>query len=209
MKLYAPSRISRRLGENLFFKAERDASPKSAYLRRPSPPGMHTRSRRRRSTSEFAAELIEKQKLRHRYGLSDTALKGYARQASRAVGKTKTQALAEILERRLDNVVYRLGLAPSRRIARQLVSHGHIQLNERRVRTASHRVRPGDRISVREPSRSTALFEGLAIRLKKYQPPEWLAVMPEEFRGEVRRLPADEDNAVTQNLSKVIEYYSR
>lgn len=208
MKLYATSRVSRRLGEKLFLKAERDATQKSAMVRRPYPPGMHGK-RRRRGLSEFGIEIQEKQKVRYLYGISDAVLKKHVRSASRARGKTKTQALLELLECRLDNAVYRLGLAPSRRIARQAVSHGHVQLNGKLVHTASILVKPGDRISTRESSRGAPPFADAPIRLKKYQPPAWLALKPEELAGSVVRLPSEEDNLISQNLSKVIEFYSR
>jgi small subunit ribosomal protein S4 len=208
MKLYTPSRVARRLGERFGFKAERDFTQKSVAVRRPYPPGMHGK-RRSRGLSEFGAELAEKQKIRFLYGVSDTVLKRYVREAGRAKNKTKTQALLEILEQRLDNVVYRLGLVPSRRIARQVVSHGHIFLNGKRMKIPSASVKVGDRVKLREASRALQIFEGLAVRLKKIQPPEWLIVLPEELAGEMKRLPAESDNLISQNLSKVIEYYSR
>jgi len=208
MKLHAPSHIQRRIGEKLFLKAERDATPKSAMVRRPYPPGVHGR-RRRRGLSEFGIELAEKQKVCFLYGLSDSQLKRFVRAARRASGRTATQALGELLERRLDNVVFRLGLAPSRRIARQLIAHGHILVNGRPARIASRLLRSGERTSVREASRSHPIFEGLAIRLKKHEPPGWLGLDPEAQAGEVRRLPAEEDISIPFNLSKVIEYYSR
>ena len=208
MKLYATSRISRRLGEKFFFKAERDATSKSAMVRRPYPPGVHGK-RSRRSSSEFSVELAEKQKVRYSYGVTDKVLGKYVAEANRAGGKTKKQVIFEILESRLDNVVFRMGLTPSRRIARQVVSHGHILLNSRPVRTPSILVKPGDKVAIKESSRSGPLFESLAMRLKKYQPPEWLLVNPQEFSGEVKRRPTEGDSFMTQNLSKVIEFYSR
>ncbi len=208
MKLYTPSRVSRRLGEKFFFKAERDATPKSAMIRRPYPPGMHGK-RTRRSSSEFAVELAEKQKIRYMYGLSDKTLRKYTREAARAKGKTKTQAVFEFLERRLDNVVYRLGFAPTRRIARQIVSHGHILLNGKAARTPSILVKTGDTVAIKESSRKAQTFENLGLRLKKYQPPGWLSFKSEELDGEIKRMPTEGDAFITQNLSKVIEYYSR
>lgn len=208
MRLFAPSRISRRLGERFFFKAERDSSTKSVMVKRPYPPGMHGK-RRRRALSEFGTELQEKQKIKYLYGLSDAQLKKYVREASRSKGKTKTQSLLEWLELRLDNVVYRLGFALSRRIARHLVSYGHIALNGKAAKTASILLSPGDRIAIRESSRPLTIFEGLAIRLKKYQPPAWLSMNYETMEGSVLRLPSEEDHLISQNLSKVIEYYSR
>ncbi len=206
MKLITPSRISRRLGGRFFFKAERDATPKSAEVRRPYPPGAQGK-KSRRGSSEFGAELAEKQKIRYLYGLSDSALKRYVRMSQRT--KAKTQVLSELLERRLDNVVFRLGLALSRRIARQVVSHGHIAVNGRTVRIASSLVASGDRISVREASRGLALFSGLPLRLKKHQAPDWLLITSTDGSGEVKRMPREEDNPTPHNVSKVIEYYSR
>lgn len=208
MKLYTPSRVSRRLGEKFFFKAERDSTPKSAMVRRPYPPGAHGK-RPSRGSSEFGTELKEKQKIRYLYGVSDSVLKKYVRETRSIRGKTRTQALLEKLERRLDNAVYRLGFALSRRIARQLVNHGHIQVNGKTVKTASFIVRPGDKISVRESSRKLQIFDGLTLRLKKYQTPGWLLSNPEEWLAEVKRLPTEQDAFLSQNLSKVIEFYSR
>lgn len=210
MKLIAPSRISRRLGERFFFKAERDATAKSASVRRPYPPGMHSK-RRRRTSSEFGIELAEKQKLRYSYGLSDGAMKSVVARAIRRAGKqkTRTAALIELLELRLDNAVWRMGLASSRRIARQLVSHGHILVNGRRVTASSMLLKPGDTVSIRAASRSNPVFDGLEIKMKKYQPPEWVRLDPEAASGTVARLPREEDALTSYNLPKVIEYYSR
>ena len=210
MKLYAPSRVSRRLGEKFFFKAIRDFTPKSAMIRRPYPPGLHgKRGARRSGSSEFGAELKEKQKVRYTYGVSDAMLKKYVRAAAKAKGKTKTQALFEKLEQRIDNVVFRLGLAASRRIARQLVNHRHISLNGKPIKTPSLLVKSGSKVSIREASRKFQVFEGLAIRLKKYQPPAWLNLNPEEWSGDVKRMPQENDDPTSHNLSKVIEFYSR
>lgn len=210
MKLIMPSRVSRRLGERFFFKAERDASPKSAMIRRPYPPGMHAKTRRRRrALSEYGAELAEKQKVRFAYGLADRMLKRYVRTAAGAKVKTRTQVLTETLERRLDNVVYRLGLAPSRRIARHLTSYGHFLVNGRQVRSPAILLRPGDRVAVRASSRSKLPFQGLEVRLKRAEPPAWLARDVEALAGSVKRLPAEQDAAITYNLGKVIGYYSR
>lgn len=208
MKLYTPSRITRRLGERFFFKAERDLTPKSVSVRRPYPPGMRSR-RSRRSLSEFGLALTERQKVRYTYGVSSTALRRYAERARRARGRAATAVLVELLERRLDNAIFRLGLAPSRRIARQLVSHGHITMNGRRVRTPSREVRQGDELAVQPRSRSHPVFGNIAVRLKNYEPPAWLRIVPEELRGEVLRAPEADDAALTLHTNRVIEYFSR
>jgi small subunit ribosomal protein S4 len=208
MKLYIPSRIARALGERFFFKPNRDNSPKSAQIRRPYPPGMHGK-RSRRGGSEYGVSLAEKQKVRYLYGVSDSAMKRYVREAGRDRKKIKTEALMQLLERRLDNVAFRLGLAPSRRIARQLVSHGHITVNGKRVRTASFAVRPGEIVAIHESVKSGSQFAATALSLKKYDPPAWLAVDPELAQGSMKRLPATEDNTMFYNLDKIIEFYSR
>ncbi len=208
MKLYTPSRISRRLGEKFFFKAERDMTAKSAMVRRPYPPGVHGK-RGSRASSEFGTELKEKQKVRYLYGISDKVLKKYVGKAAQARSGTKTEALYKSLERRLDNAVFRLGLAPSRRISRQMVSHGHLEVNGRPVRTPSIGLRPGDQVAVRQASRGKMIFEGLALKLKKHQPPSWLSLDVEAMSGAVQSLPSLEEDNSFQNLSKVIEYYSR
>lgn len=211
MKLYSTSKVQRRLGERLFLKAERDATPKSATARRPYPPGMHgsKRGRRGRGLSEFGSTLREKQKIRFLYGLSDTQLKRYAKAAASSRKGSKTQALVERLERRMDSVVFKMGFSPSRRVARQLVSHGHILLNGRRVRSPSHFLRPGDRLTTREASRSHPWFAGLTVRLKNHQPPEWLEISAEEWSGRVKQLPTAGDEHALLDMSKVIEFYSR
>lgn len=208
MKLYITSRISRRLGERLLLKADRDASPKSAMVKRPYPPGMH-QQRRGRGLSEFGIALKEKQKLRYTYGVSDAGLKRVVAEASRATHKMKTEALVELLERRLDSVLFRMGLAGSRRIARQVISHGHVFLNGKGVRTPSITVKPGDVVSIRPASRTMPLFQNLETRLKNYEPPAWLTVEPAEWRGTVARVPSAMDTLNLPDVSRVIEFYSR
>lgn len=209
MKLYSPSRISRRLGEKFFFKAERDATPKSAMVRRPYPPGMHGNRRSRRGPSGFGTALRERQKVRYLYGVSNTVLKRYAEAAARVTKKTKPEALGELLERRIDNVVYRMGFVLSRRIARAVTSHGHILRNGKRVRVPSILVRSGDTISVHESSRTFQPFENFSTRTKKYQPPEWVRVDAELWSGSVAHMPGEIDPVLANSLAKVVEFYSR
>lgn len=208
MKLYTPSRISRRLGERLALKAERDASSKSAMVRRPYPPGMH-QQRRGRGPSEFGLSLREKQKVRYTYGLSDSGLRRAVAAAGRVAGKTKTEALHVLLERRLDSVLFRMGMVASRRIARQTISHGHVLLGGRRVRTPSILVKPGSVASIRPESRALDPFQGWENRLKNAAPPPWIRVEPAEWRGTVERLPDAPDPAIAPDVSRVIEFYSR
>ena len=194
----------------MFLKAERDATQKSAMIRRPYPPGQHTkRSGRRGSGSEFGIALKEKQKLRYLYGVSDRALKGYVAQASRARQIAKTAALIELLERRIDSAVWRIGLVPSRRMGRQAVSHGHVLINGKRVRTPSRLVRIGDVLEIHPQSRGKGMFAGAEKRLAKYEPPAWLSLEPEAWRGSVRTVPTAHDDSISFDTSRVIEFYSR
>lgn len=209
MRLPTTSKISRRLGVPFGFKPERDASPKSAMVRRPYPPGEHGKSRRR-SPSDYGGELAEKQKLRFTYGLTDRALRRYVSMAAgRDRALTRAQTLMGLLERRLDNVVYRLGLAPTRRMARTLASHGHFLVNDRPSRLPGMLLRPGDRIALKKSSRDKLPFHGLEVSLKRKEPPAWLTLDTEVGGGSVLRLPSEEEAAVSYNLSKVITYYSR
>src|SRR3989344_4213015 len=194
MKLYPTSRIVRRLGERLILKAERDASPKAAMARRPYPPGMH-QQRRGRGLSEFGISRKVKQKMRYLFGLSDGGLKRAVGAASRTPHKTRTEALVELLERRLDSVLFRMGFAASRRIARQAISHGHVFLDGKRVRTPSILVKPGHVVSIRPASRAAQHFQGWENRLKNAEPPAWLSVEPAEWRGTGEECPGGEDTA--------------
>ncbi len=203
-------KIERRIGEKLFLKGERSFSPKSAVHRKPYPPGQHGRKfMRRGGRSEYGVLLREKQKVRYLYGLSDRMLKKYFT-ASRENRKSPTaENLAELLERRLDNVVFRLGLAVSRSVGRHLVSYGHIQVNGKRVRQPSFSVRIGDVISVRASSTGKEFFQNLGQRLQKHIPQEWLEVDKEKYLGKVLRLPSLGDIMIQQNMSLVVEYYSK
>lgn len=209
MKLYAPSKISRRLGEKLFLKPERDLTPKSAMARRPYPPGVHGRRVRRRAPSDYGVLLREKQKVRFAYVITDSVLAKYARQALSGGGQNPAERLLHLLERRLDSILYRLGFALSRLQARHLVSYGHVTVNSKPARIPSRQLKPGDRVQIRESSRHQPFFQERAIRLKNSEPPSWLALQRERFEGEVLRLPKLEDQLTNADLNQVLEYYSR
>lgn len=199
---------SRRAGTKLFLKGERDASPKSGAVRRPYPPGVHGQKRTRRSVSEYGTQLLEKQKVRWSYGILERQFKKYFREAQREPG-VATDLLVEKLERRLDNVVYRLGMASSRNAARQLVTHGHIAVNGHKVTIPSFRVPLGVAVAIRESSRSKGVARDLAARLKKYEPPRWLSLDKERLEGKIQAKPAKDDAAIPADIQKIIEFYSR
>jgi small subunit ribosomal protein S4 len=197
---------SRAVGENLFLKMERSATSKSAFLRRPYRPGIH--GKRRRQLSEYGAALLEKQKVKLVYGLSEEQLKRYFGQALRE--KTSTpEALARILETRLDSVVFRMGLAPSRSTARSYVSHGHFTVNGRRTNIPSHALRPGDKVAIRRESLSLPFVEKLRQHLKQYNPPAWLKVDKEAMNGEILRWPTLDELQIPYNLGRIVEFYSK
>jgi small subunit ribosomal protein S4 len=190
----------------LFLKAERSATSKSAYLRRSYRPGVH--GKRRRQLSEYGLQLQEKQKLKLVYGLKERQLARYFANALKE--KTSTpEALARILETRLDSVVFRMGFAPSRSIARSLVSHGHFTVNGRRTNVPSHALRPGDKVALRAQSASKMFVERIRQHLKRYDAPKWLAVEKEALEGTLVRWPALEELQVPYHLGRIIEFYSK
>ncbi len=206
----AVCKLCRREGMKLFLKGERCFTPKCAIERRNYPPGQHGPTRRsRRKVSDFGRQLREKQKVRRIYGVYERQFRRYFRQAVKAKGMTG-EALLQLLERRLDNVVYRMGLASSRAQARQLVTHGHIMVNGHKVDIASYSVRPGDVIQVHDTSRKKGYFKALAEEFGKRQtPPKWLSVDPEKMSATVVALPEREDIDITINEQLIVEYYSR
>ena len=200
-------RLCRREGVKLYLKGERCYSPKCAMERRPYPPGQHGQKRARR-TSDYAVRLREKQKLRRIYGISERQFRNLFEEASKKKGVTGSVFLG-LLESRLDNVVYRLGFAVSRRQARQLVRHGHITVNGRRVDLPSYRVRPGDEIAVAEKSRNLELIRQNLEAMKGRKVGPWLSLDVEGMKGKFLRLPDREDLALPVNEQLVIEFYSR
>ena len=200
-------RLCRREGVKLYLKGERCYSPKCAMERRPYPPGQHGQKRARRP-SDYAVRLREKQKLRRIYGISERQFRNLFEEASEKKGVTGSVFLG-LLESRLDNVVYRLGFAVSRRQARQLVRHGHITVNGRRVDLPSYRVRPGDEIAVAEKSRNLELIRQNLEAMKGRKVGPWLSLDVEGMKGKFLRLPDREDLALPVNEQLVIEFYSR
>jgi small subunit ribosomal protein S4 len=200
-------KISRRLGVNLGLKPERSFGPKSAFLRRPYPPGLHGK-KRRRALSDYGLQLAEKQKVRFSYGISEKQLRKYFAEAKKSEGATGYK-LFEILERRLDNVVYKLGFAPSRLAARQMVNHGHFIVNGRRVKTPSYLVKKSDKLSIRPNSKNSGLFKNISQVLKKHEVPAWLRLNQKELEAEVVGLPAPDEITMPFDMQLLIEFYSR
>ncbi len=200
-------RLCRREGIKLYLKGERCYGPKCALERRPYPPGQHGQKRARRP-SDYAVRLREKQRLRRIYGLNEKQFRNLFEEAARKKGVTGTVFL-HLLESRLDNVVYRLGIAASRRQARQLVRHGHITVNGRRVDIPSYRVKPGDVVAVHEKSKNLGVIQANVELAKGRKGVPWLEFDAEKLSGKFLRYPDREDLALPVNEQLVIEFYSR
>ncbi len=199
-------RLCRREGLKLYLKSERCYTDKCAVDRRTYGPGQHGQSRRK--VSEFGTQLREKQKARRIYGVLEKQFRNYFKQAARKKGVTG-EALLQILESRLDNVVYRLGLAGSRNEARQMITHGHFRVNDHKVDIPSYLVRSGDEITVREKSRSMTRFKELWEMAEQRAHPEWLEFDAEKWKGRMVRLPSREEIDIPISEHLIIELYSR
>lgn len=200
-------KLCRREGVKLFLKGERCYLDKCAVDRRSYPPGQHGQNQRRKP-SAFALQLREKQKAKRQYGVLESQFRGYYKESARRRGVTG-ETLLQMLEARLDNVVYRLGFAPSRKSARQLVRHGHITVNDKRVDIPSYQVGSGDRIQLREKSRQLALVHDSLKRMAEGRQVPWLAVDKVNLSGEFLEPPKREDipTAVEEHL--IVELYSK
>jgi len=203
-------RLCRREGEKLFLKGERCMSPKCSFERRPYPPGQHGKERqfRRGRASDYLLQLREKQKARRIYGVMERQFRTYFQRAEQQSGLTGANLLSQ-LERRLDNVLYRLGVASSRAQARQLVQHGHVMLNGRKTNIPSALVSSGDTVSIRPESSRKSYFRMLRQEIDDRRVPRWLSLDTQNLSANVLSLPAREDIDTTVNEQLIVEYYSR
>ena len=202
----AVCRLCRREGLKLFLKGERCYTDKCAIERRNYPPGEHGQARPK--FSEYSVQLREKQKLRRMYGVLEGQFRRYFAMADRAKGVTG-ETLLQLLERRLDNTVYRIGFATSRAEARQLVRHGHFRVNGRKVNVPSYLVRAGDIVTVRDRSQKVARIQESLELAQRRGVPDWLEITPESFAGRVKSLPARSDLTMPINEKLVVELYSK
>ncbi len=201
-------RYCRREQVKLFLKGTRCLTDKCAIERRNYIPGQHGQSKGRRRASEYSRQLREKQKLKRIYGLLERQFLFTFKRAERLTGMTGDN-LVSLLERRLDNVVYRLGLALSRRASRQLVNHGHVMVNGKKVDIASFLVHQGDVIEVRPRSRENVAIKAAVETVEQRGVPQWLDWNLGTLRGEVRGLPTKEDAALPVDEQLVVVLYSR
>ena len=203
----AVCRLCRREDMKLFLKGERCYTDKCGYERRSYPPGQHGQNRRRKA-SDYGEQLREKQKVKRIYGLMEGQFSAYFEMAERMDGITGENLLV-LLERRLDNVVYRLGFASSLAQARQVVRHGHLHLNGKKVTIPSTLVEVGDVISVAEASRTKkVIVEAIEMAQRRGVPP-WMALEREQFRGSLRSLPQRAELTMPISEKLIVEHYSR
>jgi small subunit ribosomal protein S4 len=202
-------KLCRREGMRLFLKGERCFSPKCSVEKRSYPAGMHGPQRQfRRKASDYALQLREKQKARRFYGVFEKQFRRYFADAERRKGLTGTNLLIA-LEMRLDNVVFRLGMADSRPQARQIVRHGHIEVNGKRTDIPSFAVNPGDIITVMDSSRQNGYFQALKEHLAGRNVPPWLSLDVFNMAGRVVQVPSREDVDLQLEEQLIVEYYSR
>lgn len=196
-------KIAKRLGAPIFEKTQTQK-----FVVSEARGAMRRKRGRRPNMSDYKKQLLEKQKMRFTYGITEKQLSRYVKEALAKSRKPITHLMGR-LESRLDNVVSRLGIAKTRRLARQIVSHGHILVNDRRLNIPSHKVKIGDKISVREQSRISILFSNLDEELQTHVPPNWLKMNPKQLRGEKTAEPTYKPAETLFDPQQVLEYYSR
>ena len=202
----ANCKLCRREGEKLFLKGSRCMGPKCALERRQYPPGQHGQNMRRK-VSAYGLQLREKQKVRRTYGVLERQFRNYFKKADAKTGITGAN-LIQFLERRLDNMVYRLGFAPSRKSARQLVRHRHIQVDEQIVDIPSYLIRPGQIIRVRDKSKKLDMIHE-AMKMGRGEDYGWLRLNKAALEGELLEIPARADIPLTANEQLIVELYSK
>ena len=199
-------RLCRRSGEKLFLKGDRCFTPRCAFEKRRNPPG--DVSRRRRRPSDYGVHLLEKQKAKYIYGVLESQFRKYMDEAFNTPGVTGMNLLRS-LERRLDNVVFLLGFADSRKQARQLVLHGHFRIGKRKTDVPSYSVKVGDVIAWKEADKTTDFYAERIQGIPKRPVPAWLGLDLTEMSGRVASLPADEDLQTVLDSRLIVEFYSR
>lgn len=199
-------RLCRREGAKLFLKGDRCYSDKCAVERRPYPPGQH--GSRRVKHSDYGVQLREKQKARRIYGIMEGQFRSYFQVADRQKGVTG-ENLIVLLERRLDNTVFRLGFSGSRSDARQLVRHGHVTVNGKKVNIPSYLLRPGDVVEIREKSRNSSRIQEALVSAERKSVPAWLQLDASAFRGIFKNYPGRDEVALPVNEQLIVELYSK
>ncbi len=199
-------RICRRAGEKLFFKGDRCYTEKCGVERRKYPPGQHGQSRGK--LSDYGIQLMEKQKVRKPYGLVEAQFRKYFHEAERGKGITG-ETLLQLLERRLDNVVYRMGFSPNRRQARQMITHGHFTVNGKAVNIPSYIMKTGDVVEVKESSRNIQFIQDNLARAEHRGLPPWVETDAANFRGKILHIPSREEIQLPVQEQLIVELYSK
>jgi len=202
MKIGPKYKICRRLGSGVFEKCQDQKFTLSEARHEKG-----TRGKKRKQTSDYGQQLIEKQKIRFSYGVSERQLGNYVAEATTLKKVTPRDALFQLLESRLDNVLYRMGIAVTRPLARQMASHGHFTVNGVRTTVPSYRVKQGDVVALREGSKTRTLFQNIDKKLEKTKSPAWLTFDAKNISGTVKGTPVNEDSFL--DFSSVLEFYSR
>lgn len=202
MKTAKIYKICRRLGPGVFEKCQTTKFAMSEARH-----AKNTKGKRPKPLSGYATQFIEKQKVRFMYGISERQFSNYIKEAVTNKGFSATEYLFELLENRLDNVVYRLGITHSRRLSRQMVSHGHIIVNGKKTTVPSLHVKVGDIIAIREGSKKSVLFADMANKMKEYTCPNWLAFNVDSLSGKIQGKPKNIEGYI--DLNTVLEFYSR
>ncbi len=203
-------KLCRRSGKKLFLKGERCFSPKCSFEKKPYAPGISDSARKHRKTfSEYGFQLREKQKIKNIYGVNEKQFSNYVKEATSRHGVNPADRLYENLESRLDSAVFRIGFAPARSMARQMVSHGHITVNNRKVDIPSYKIKEGDILGVREGSRGKVLFDDVSSKLEKQNVPSWIKIDSKKLQGIIQGIPKLDKEDVVFNMTSVLEFYSR
>ncbi|OHA33030.1 MAG: 30S ribosomal protein S4 [Candidatus Taylorbacteria bacterium RIFCSPLOWO2_01_FULL_45_15b] len=201
MKLGPRYKIARRLGANIFDKTQTEKFQAREMMTK--------KGKRPGARSEFGLQLLEKQKARFMYGVTERQFSTYVKKAIAKKGVNSSELLIQFLEMRLDNVVYRLGLAPSRRAARQMVSHGHIFLNGKKITVPSAHVSEKDSVTIREQSEKSGLFTNLQEKLKTATPPVWIKADSSKGSAEIISRPKYESRESIFDIDAILEFYKR
>ncbi len=202
MKNVKKYKIGRRLGAGVFEKCQT-----AKFVASEARHAKNSKNRRPKMLSGYALQFVEKQKVRFMYGISEKQFSNYVKEAVATKGALATEVLFELLESRLDNVTYRLGLAHTRRLSRQMTSHGHITVNGIKTTVPSLRVKVGDIIVVREGSKKSVMFADMVKKMKEYTVPNWLTMNAETLTGKVVGKPKNIEGFL--DLNTVLEFYSR
>jgi len=203
----------KRLKEKAFLKGERCTGPKCPLVRKATG-GKKVmgglKSKHRKNTSEFSLQLTSKQKVKFGYGLREKQFKNYVKKVTEKGGSDASARIFESLESRLDNVVFRAGFAPSRSVSRQMVSHGHVMINGKRVNIPSYQMGTGDKFSIRPQSANNGLFKDIDVRMKKFVAPTWIKLDTDKKEGEIIGKPNLKNEPSTESsLVSILEFYSR